>query len=298
MNTKLESILARLPEDVRSGIDVRPLGGGMTNQNFLVERDGETFVLRVFGADTHLLGIDRQRERVCTQIAAQTGIGAEVVPWIPGEDIMVTRFIPGGTLTSEGSAEPVMMGRIVASIRRFHDGPAFPGYFSPYEDIRSYCQQALDRGVSLPDTYPEALARIALIESAIGPVSHPKPCHNDLLAGNLIWDGELIRIIDWEYGAMGDPFFDLGFFAADADLDEARHELLLNHYFGECKRRDLAHLHLMRLVSHLRETFCALLISTISKIDVDYAGYANRRYQQYLSEAAGPRFQEWLEEVS
>jgi hypothetical protein len=54
----------------------------------------------------------------------------------------------------------------------------------------------------------------------------------------------------------------------------------------------------MRLVSHLRETFCALLISTISKIDVDYAGYANRRYQQYLSEAAGPRFQEWLEEVS
>ena len=298
MNAKLESILARLPEDVREGLVVRPLGGGMTNQNYLLDRNGETFVLRVFGEDTQLLGIDRPRERTCTTIAAQTGIGAEVVAWIPGEDIMVTRFIPGGTLTSEKSAEPATMERIIASIRRCHDGPPFPGVFSAFEDIRSYCQQAQNRGIPLPDSYSEALEQLAMIESAIGPVSVPKPCHNDLLAGNLIWDGERIRIIDWEYGGMGDPFFDLGFFAADAELDDAQCQRLLSHYFGECKPKDLAHLHLMRLVSHLRETFCALLISAISEIEIDYHSYANRRYEKYLSEATTSRFQQWLQDVA
>ena len=40
-----------------------------------------------------------------------------------------------------------------------------------------------------------------------------RPCHNDLLNANFIDDGRRIRIVDWEYAGMGDPFFDLGNFS-------------------------------------------------------------------------------------
>ena len=36
--------------------------GGITNRNFKVEVDGETYVLRIGGRDTELLGIDRYNE--------------------------------------------------------------------------------------------------------------------------------------------------------------------------------------------------------------------------------------------
>src|SRR5207248_773593 len=41
---------------------IEPLGGGITNRNFRVVAGGETFVLRIGGEDTELLGIDRDVE--------------------------------------------------------------------------------------------------------------------------------------------------------------------------------------------------------------------------------------------
>ena len=48
-----------------------------------------------------------------------------------------------------------------------------------------------------------------------------RPCHNDLLNANFIDDGARIRIIDWEYAGMGDPFFDLGNFSINHELTDA-----------------------------------------------------------------------------
>jgi hypothetical protein len=50
-----------------------------------VDIAGESFVLRIGGKNTHLLGIDRGRERVCTAIAAQMGVGAEVASYHASE---------------------------------------------------------------------------------------------------------------------------------------------------------------------------------------------------------------------
>ena len=60
------------------------------------------------------------------------------------------------------------------------------------------------------------------------------PCHNDLLTANFILDdGDVLRIIDWEYAGMGDRYFDLGNFAVNNELDDEDEERLLDAYFGE-----------------------------------------------------------------
>src|SRR5205823_7793955 len=94
-------------------------------------------------------------------------------------------------------------------------------------------KKALARGVVFPATLPQVYALMEQIEEAIGPLARPKPCHNDLLASNFIDDGQRIWILDWEYAAMGDLFFDLGNFAVNQALNEEQCEYLLRCYFDE-----------------------------------------------------------------
>src|SRR5438128_2438364 len=130
MDQHIEHILAQIPGWVVPDLVVTPLVGGITNQNYRVEAGGETFVLRIGGKGTQLLGIDRGREHTCTAIAAQMGVGAEVIYFLASEDVLVTRFIVGEAISPEIAAQPHMIRRIVEAMKRYHAGPAFPGTFS------------------------------------------------------------------------------------------------------------------------------------------------------------------------
>jgi thiamine kinase-like enzyme len=299
MDQHIERILRQVPGWNAAEAIVTPLLGGITNQNYRVNIGGESFVLRIGGKGTHLLGIDRERERTCTAIAAQAGVGAEVVHFLASEteEVLVTRFIVGTGITPEAAAQPETLRRIVDSMHRYHDGPDFPGTFSPFETVRSYHKLALEYGVSFPNTLPQVFTLMGQIEEAIGPLDQPKPCHNDLLASNFIDDGHTIRILDWEYAGMGDLFFDLGNFAVNQSLNDQQCELLLRYYFGEVRPAYLAHLHLMRLSSDLRESFWGFLQLGISELDFDYSEYAHHHLNRFLQNVATSQFNGWLYEV-
>jgi thiamine kinase-like enzyme len=295
-----EHILNLIPEWSGRNAVVTPLVGGITNQNYRVDIGGESFALRIGGKGTHLLGIDRERERACTAIAASIGVGADVIYYraSASTEVLVTRFLPGTSISPEDAAQPGMLQRIVAAIRRYHHGPAFPGTFSPFETVRTYHALALEHSVAFPDTLPQVFLFMSQIEEAIGTAHQLKPCHNDLLASNFIDDGHTIRIVDWEYAAMGNPFFDLGNFATNQSLNEEQCSLLLHLYFGEVRPADLAHLHLMRLASDLRESFWGFLQLGISELDFDYREYAHHHLNRFLRNVSTPQFKQWLQDVN
>lgn len=294
----IERIIEQIPGWNVSDAMVTPLKGGITNQNYRVDMGDETFVLRISGKGTHLLGIDRQRESACTTIAAQVGVGAEVVHFLASEEVLVTRFIPGSPISPELAAQPELLRRIVEAMHRYHAGPGFPGSFSPFETVRSYHALAGEHGVPFPATLPQVFALMARIEGALSGVQQVRPCHNDLLASNFIDDGRVIRILDWEYAGMGDLFFDLGNFAVNQSLDAKRCELLLACYFGQASPADLAHLHLMRLASDLRESFWGFLQLGVSELDFDYQTYAHHHLNRFLKNVEESPFETWLSEVS
>ncbi len=298
MDPRIERILSQVPGWSISDAIISPLIGGITNQNYRVDTGGETFVLRIGGKGTHLLGIDRERESICTSIAAQVDVGAEVMHFLAAEDVLITRFIFGTAISPEAAAQPATLRRIVASMQRYHAGSAFPGTFSPFEAVRNYHKLALEYGVSFPGMLPQVFALMDQIERALaeGGIDQAKPCHNDLLASNFIDDGRNIRILDWEYAGMGDIFFDLGNFAVNQSLNSEQCELLLSYYFGRVHPADLAHLHLMRLASDLRESFWGFLQLGISELDFDYKEYAHHHLNRFLQNVETSPFEQWLRE--
>jgi thiamine kinase-like enzyme len=266
---------------------VTPLMGGITNQNYRVDTGDESFVLRIAGENTGFLGIDRAVEHACSLAAAQLDVGAEVIAFLPEHDALLTRFVPGRLLKPSDVRERSTMSRIVEALRRYHDGGPRDGMFSPFQVVRDYYALAWNRQVAFPPTIGEAMNRLGRIEVALETAEAPCPCHNDLLATNLIDDGSAVRIIDWEYAGMGDRWFDLGNLAANNELDEAQEHTLLELYFGEARPDDVRRLRLMRLASDLRESLWGFLQAGVSSLDYEFLPYGRSHLERFLRNSEG-----------
>jgi thiamine kinase-like enzyme len=293
--------LSRLPELAGRELRLTALSGGITNRNFLIQVTGgdERYVIRLAGNDTHLLGISREVEHAATVAAAGVGVGPEVVAFIRPEGYLVTRFIEGRPVSLEEVRQPVMLRHVADSIRRVHGGPAIPGLFVPLRIVEAYRALASERGVTIPPVYERAREAGRRIESALlaAPLE-PRPCHNDLLNANFIDDGERIRIVDWEYAGMGDPYFDLGNFSINHELTPDADAVLLEAYAGEVTAAARARIALMRVVSDFREAMWGVLQQGISQLDVDFVEYADEHFDRLLANASGPGFERALTEAA
>ncbi|HEY8168455.1 MAG TPA: phosphotransferase [Candidatus Limnocylindrales bacterium] len=299
LTDELAAALERVPELAGRSLVLTILSGGITNRNFRVDADGglgapggSTYVLRRAGTDTHLLGIRRDVEYAATLGAAAVGVGPEVIAFIRPECFLVTRFIPGVGISEAAVHDPDMIRRVADSIRRIHGGPAIPGTFDPVRIGETYRALAAQRGVTIPAAYEPAREQVRRIERAlvVDPVDM-RPCHNDLLNANFIDDGERVRIVDWEYAGMGDPFFDLGNFSVNHDLDADEDAALLEAYAGEVRPAHLARLRVLRVVSDFREAMWGVLQQAISMLDVDFEAYAERHFERLLDSASRPGFE-------
>jgi thiamine kinase-like enzyme len=259
-------------------VELEPLGGGITNRNFKVVVGGERFVLRIGGKDTELLGIDRAAEYAASRVAAELGLAPEVVAFVEPEGYLVTRYV-------DGRVGEVDVGRVGAALRRLHDGPALPSRFDSFRVVEIYRTTAAERGVAVPVAYERASEVARRIERRRAG-AEPRPCHNDLLNANFIADGTRLWIVDWEYAGMGDPFFDLGNFAVNHELDQAAERDLLAAYGSD----DRDALVVMRFMSDFREAMWGVVQQGISELDFDFRAYADEHFERLERTAADRRF--------
>ena len=275
------------------GATVEILGGGITNRNFKVSVDGSTYVLRIGGRDTELLGIDRRAEYEASLAAAAVGVGPEVVAFIEPEGFLVTRYIEGDVVVPEAMREPEPLRRVAQALRAVHAGPPIPARFDSFRVVEAYAATAAAHGIPVPAAFERARETAARVERARGPVPE-RPCHNDLLTANFIDDGSRIRIVDWEYAGMGDVFFDLANFAVNNDLPEEETAELLRAYFGSVVPEHRRTLTLMRFMSDFREAMWGVVQQALSDLEFDFRSYANRHFERLERTAAERAFRRAL----
>jgi thiamine kinase-like enzyme len=260
---------------------VTALSGGITNHNFRVDVDGASFVLRMGGADTHLLGIDRQVERGANARAAEVGVGPAVERFVEPEGWLVTRFIDGRPIAVEEMREPRTIRRVASALRRFHEAKPIAGRFDAHAVVEEYGREAAERGVEIPEAYAAAHEKSERIRATRGPQALV-PCHNDLLNANFLDDGD-IRIVDWEYAGMGDRFFDLANLSVNHEFGEGEDRVLLEAYFGEATPGALRDLRQLKFMSDFREAMWGVLQSGISELDFDFKAYATKHFKRMFT---------------
>ncbi len=296
----LEAVIRAVP--AWSGLgepEVTPLTQGITNRNFRVDIGGESFVVRLSGKDTELLGIDRTVEWEAARAAAAAGAAPEVFAFLPELRCLITKYVEGSPIPEENLQRPDVLWKVVASIKGIHGVPRIPGSFSAFRVVEDYREVAERRGVRIPEAYEAAHRRAGEIEAAFAraPMER-RSCHNDLLNANFLMLDDRVVIVDYEYAGMGDIFFDLGNFSINNGLSEEAQEILLRLYFGEVKPAITARLKLMRIMSDFREAMWGVVQQGISTLDFDYVDYANRHFSRCLASAGDERFGAWLRDAA
>jgi thiamine kinase-like enzyme len=274
----VEDIVDRVDDWRGRVVSVDPLTNGLTNQNYRVHVGEGTFVVRIPGASTELLAIDRVNELHNARIAAALGIGPAVLHHFPDSGATVVEFLHGRPMTNTTLGEPPMPGRIAATLRRLHGGPRFLRDFSMLGLAEHYRGLAERRGFRLPVGYPTRRRTIERIGAALAVRPRlPVPCHNDLLADNYIEQDDRLRLVDWEYSGNGDPTFELGNSCRELDYDDARLEALCEAYFGAATAPLVARVKLHMIVSDVGWALWAAIQTGISRIAFDFPSYGGPR---------------------
>jgi len=294
----IEQVIAAVPEWAGRAVTAERIAAGLTNTNYRVEVDGTPLFVRIPGAATELLAVDRANELHNTRAAAAAGVAPRVVHAIPAWDVFILEWLPARTMSNEALSAPGMPGRIAEVLRRLHAGPRFRDDFDMFRLTERYLALVDEREIAIPAGYRERMDRIPRIETALA--RHPRPtvpCHNDLLADNYLDDGERLWLVDWEYSGNNDPTFELANTAQELGWDEARTRELCSAYFGDESPALLARMHLQMIMSDVGWTLWAAIQARISTIDYDFSGWAEERWARATAALDGPGFEGWLRDA-
>jgi thiamine kinase-like enzyme len=298
MTPSIEEVIAAIPAWAGRDVRAEAIPAGLTNRNWKVTVNGVAHFVRIPGAATDLLAVDRANERHNTRAAAEAGVGPPVLHELPEWDVFVLAWVDARTMSIEGLAEPGMPTRVAEALRRLHAGPRFRDDFDMFRLSEYYLRVVDERGIRIPAGYRERMDRLPRIEAALA--VHPLPtvpCHNDLLAENYLDDGQRLWIVDYEYSGNNDPTFELGNTCQEQGWDEPRIRELCAAYFGEATDALLARMRLQMIMSDVGWTLWAAIQAAISTIDFDFFGWAEERWARASTALDGPDFEGWLGKV-
>ena len=279
MPPTIEQVIAAIPDWVGRSVTAERIPAGLTNTNYRVEVDGTPCFVRIPGAATELLAVDRGNELHNTLAAAEAGVAPRVLHSLPEWDVFVLEWLSARTMSVETLNVAGTPARIAEVLRRLHAGPRFRDDFDMFRLSERYLALVDERDIAIPVGYREHLAALPRIEPALA--VHPLtsvPCHNDLLADNYLDDGERLWIVDWEYSGNGDPTFELGNTCQELGYDDAQATELCAAYFGEATPALLARMRLQMIMSDVGWTLWAAIQARISTIDYDFTGWAEERW--------------------
>ncbi len=263
--------------------EVTVLPGGLTNQNFKVIDAAGSYVLRV-SSDVSHLGIDREVELTCLKSAETIGVAPRLVYSDP--NILVTGFVEGSSLTDETVNERDTLSAVVKAFKQLHNplhdlhGRIF--FVSPYRSITEHFRTIRKHSIPI-DGDIEQYGKVTRKLYSILPPFVPVLCHADLVGGNVIYDGQSAWLIDWEYAGMGDPLFDLGWFAIANELSEDNCRFMLETYYGKQDPDTWNSFNAMRILCALRDALWGLVQAHGSALDLDYGEHARKYFKIYES---------------
>lgn len=294
----LAHVLDRIPHFRGVHRVVAELPGGLTNRNYKVDVADGSYVVRISPKDADLLSIDRDNEYRNSVAAAETGIGAAVEAYLPGDGVLVVGFIDGVTFTDDSFSADGTIARVAQSCRRLHAGRRFVNDFDMFDIQRGYLRLVQERGFRLPDGYLDFLPQVQQLKQAFAVQDEGTvPCNNDLLAGNFVDDGTQIWLIDYEYSGNNDACFELGNIWSECHLSLDQLEELVTCYYGRPLRNRFARARLQGLMSQYGWTLWASIQDATSTLDFDFWAWGMEKYERAVATFRGADFARLLDEV-
>lgn len=219
----IQSIIAGIPQ-LRGAEPIQQLNGGETSVKWLLRAENRRFVLRIDRPIARSLGLDRQAEAEILKVTGAAGISPRLVWASPEKGIQVCTYVEGKPWTPEDTRNPALLSSLAQALAHLHGLPAVGERFDPAGAASRYADEIAT--VEAAELASRAVRLVEDLDSGEAPFAL---CHNDLVHTNLVGRGP-VRLIDWEYAAIGDPCFDLAIVIRHHDLSPPLSEGFLVEY--------------------------------------------------------------------
>ncbi len=221
-----------------AGLSADALQGGVVNRTFRVRSAVGDWVVRLGGATDAQLAISRVGERQTHAAAAALGFAPAIVHADPDAGLLVTHFLDAPVSSREQLRSAHMLRALGARLGELHAVPL------PRTVRRLDVHDALLHHLELEPVVPGPMSRDDLSARLRWSLASYRQsgvalCHNDLHHRNVLVSEPLV-FVDWEYGGVGDPLFELAAIIGYHDLDSEQRAVLLDAHGGDFKPAHVA----------------------------------------------------------
>ena len=228
----LVEVMGVSPEDI---LEIS-FAGGMTNTNYYVELKNGRYILRLPGRMTESL-INRQNEERNARLASDLGFNCRLVYCNAATGVKVSEYIDGAETLNPRTTRLEGNIRLIADIlRRVHRSDmVLENRFDPFEESLRYEELLKGENARMYKGYDQLKVQVMALYQRLRDMGYDQlPCHNDLVAANLVKDKNgRLYLIDWEYSGVNDPMCDVAALFLENDFTPEDEELFFHYYFGE-----------------------------------------------------------------
>lgn len=201
---------------------------GFCNENYSFRMAGQTYLLRKFKAQN----IDRHFEFTVENLAYEKGIAAKPILLDDENSLMICEFLEGH---HKNVLEEDDLLKLAYLLQQLHS------------------IQISAEVIKLEEKLPTHSAEI---KEAFHIISHHQVenvlCHNDLNPKNILFS-EGVKLIDWEYAALNDRYFDLAAVCVEFKLAPKDEHVFLQNYFGS---KEIVHLEKLNAYKIIYSALC------------------------------------------
>jgi len=275
----IDTALSRVP--LFSGRDLASyrINAGITNINWrVVDRGtGETFFVKLHGAGTEAF-IDRKTALIAARIAAERGVGPAVLYHDDEAGIEVHEFLTGfRSCSNVDILDDEVRGAIMRAYKGVHDSLTLERSDHGLDQFETFVDMVVGRNDRVPRDIAQLVWQARRGAEAIRAAGFDlRGCYNDSYISNYMRnDAGDIRIIDWEYAAGNDPYWDVAMFGIESFFDDIRGvSSLLEMYEGGAREDLVARTYLYVGIAMIRWGLWAAHQSLHSDVSFDFAKYS------------------------
>jgi len=296
MKLTIDRLIKLIPEWKGKLIKVNPINRGITNINFKVNVDKRVFFLSIPDSDSELLNIDYRNKYYNNKICGDIKISPRVVHFIESDNLLVTEFIKSKTssLTKFQSSKEIK--QLVKKIKLLHNAKPFLRNFNMLSQI-SYYKNILKEEY-LPKELFKYVNKIETLKQKLYLTKdNLVPCHNDLIAENIIKKDNQIYIVDFDYSGNNDPCFELGNLSVEMEYDDEQIKKLVKSYYGEINENIISKVYLQGVVSDIGWSLWSYVQAKISNNNFDYSMHGLNRLERVINKMESKEYELWIKNI-
>lgn len=268
-----ESVFSNLPNWEKKSAKIQAFGEGCTNQNYLLTIHQERYFIRVGSQSRKFLGLSFKKEHSLIQLAATLNLAPPILTADLFKEVIVMPFIESKPVDLHQKGYLVETLKLLKKLHASNRNLLFSA--TPEEIISFYLAKIEELKIQLSPLQQVIINK----RPRLSPVPLV-PCHLDLKSQNVLDDGVRLWIIDWEYGAMSEPLFDLASLAsADSFTDEEMDKLLVL-YAGSPSAEMKERLKQLRILADLRWALWALIQMHTSTLNLPYQQWVEELFYE------------------